>query len=77
MADYSQYKTETLFKKLIVAHEEYYRLALTPCADGRNFSKTPEGKELERALKRYEAICDELEKRGHWNTSSRVNIIFR
>lgn len=64
MADYSRYKTETLFKKLEAAHAEYYKLALKPCVDGENFDKSPMGKEMSRALKRYEAICDELEKRG-------------
>ena len=64
MVDYSQYKTEDLLKKLKTAHAEYYRLAVRPCKDGSNFSKCSAGKELVRALKRYEAICNELEKRG-------------
>lgn len=64
MANYSQFKTETLFEELKAAHAEYYQLATRPCADGRNFDKSPAGKMLARAEKRYEAICDELEKRG-------------
>ena len=64
MADYSRHKTKTLIIKLKTAHAEYYKLALRPCADGRNFSNTPRGKKLDKALQCYEAICDELERRG-------------
>lgn len=64
MTNYSQHKTETLFEELKAAHAEYYQLATRPCADGRNFDKSPTGKMLARAERRYEAICDELERRG-------------
>ncbi len=64
MADYSRYKTKTLIKKLKAAHAEYYKLASTPCVDGRNFSSSQEAKDLEKAAKRYDAICAELERRG-------------
>lgn len=63
MADYSQYKTETLKKMQNAAFAEYYKAAVTPCGDGRNFSKSPTAKRLTRLTERYEAISAELEKR--------------
>ena len=65
MADYTQYKTETLKKMCETAYAEYYRAAVRPCG---NWSKgCPEAKALERATKRYEAICAELERRAQEN----------
>lgn len=64
MADYSRYKTETLRKMQDTAFSEYYKAAVEPCGDGRNFSKTPMAKRLTRLTERYEAICAELEKRA-------------
>lgn len=63
MADYSRYKTETLQKMQNAAFTEYYKAAIKPCGDGRNFSKSPEAKKLTRLTNRYLVICAELEKR--------------
>ena len=65
MADYTQYKTGTLKKMYEEAFSEYYRAAVKPCG---NWSKgCQEIKAVERATKRYEAICAELERRAQEN----------
>lgn len=64
MPDYSNIKTETLLEMLDTSFADYYRRATRPCADGNKFLASPEAKELERATARYEAICEELVKRG-------------
>lgn len=63
MVDYSRYTTEELEKMDLAAYADYYKAATRPCGDGRDFDKSAEAKELARLTKRYEDICEELEKR--------------
>lgn len=64
MLDYSRYTTETLLEMLDAAFSDYYKRATRPCGDGDKFLSSPEARELERATERYEAICEELVRRG-------------
>lgn len=63
MADYSRYTTEDLEKMDLAAYADYYKAATKPCADGRDFDKSAEAKELTRLTKIYEDISAEFEKR--------------
>lgn len=66
MADYSRYKTETLEKMRLAAWDKYYSETIKPSGnwgDGMRLAKLPEHKTWEKARKRYEAICAELDKR--------------
>jgi len=64
MLDYSGYTTEKLLEMLGPAFSDYYKRATRPCGDGNKFLASPEAKKLERAREQYEAICEELVKRG-------------
>lgn len=66
MADYSRYKTETLLKMKDKAYDKYCEATMNPVGnwgDGMRLSKLPSISSWEHAKERYDAICEELERR--------------
>lgn len=66
MPDYSKYTAEKLWEMLDTAFSDYYKRATRPCGDGNKFLASPEAEELRQATERYEAICEELVRRGQF-----------
>lgn len=59
MEDYSKYSTEELQKMRETSYSEYYKLATAPCVK----PSKRDLKSLEIATEKYEAICNEIQKR--------------
>lgn len=60
MNNYSRYDLETLCKMCETAYYEERSLAIRPCTNPATADLAP----LEKATAKYEAICEELKKRG-------------
>lgn len=59
MKDFTKYSTEELIRMSEVAFSEYYRLAIRPAVNPSPADLAP----LKHATAKYEAICEEIEKR--------------